>query len=105
MSRWSGSFMRQTQPAKLIEIHCSERDRFQDMPLHEAIVQRCRQMRIAGVTVLRGLEGYGETTAIHRRHLLGADLPVTVIVVDSAPQVQALAEAVEQMLDTGMMAI
>ena len=90
--------MRQSTPAKLIEIHCSEHDRHQGMPLYEAIVQKCREMGIAGVTVLRDLEGYGETSAIHRK-------PVTVVVVDSAVQIVALSEAVAQMMDKGVMAV
>jgi PII-like signaling protein len=47
-------------PAKLIEIHCSEQDRYDDKPLYEAIVERCRGLKIAGATVLRGVEGYGK---------------------------------------------
>lgn len=91
--------------AKLIEIHCSEHDRYDGKLLYEAIVERCRSLGIAGATVLRGVEGYGETTAIHRSHLLGRDQPITVVVVDSAERVQMLAAAVEQMVEKVMMAI
>jgi PII-like signaling protein len=93
------------QPAKLIEIYCSEQDRYEGRPLYEAIVERCRELRIAGATVLRGLEGYGETSAIHRHHALRHDQPITVIVVDSASQIQALALAVEGMVDKGIMTV
>lgn len=92
-------------PAKLIEIHCSEQDRYDGKPLYEAIVDRCRALKIAGATVLRGVEGYGETAAIHRQHLGKHDLPVTVVVVDSAEQVQALELAVTEMLDKGVMTV
>jgi uncharacterized protein len=92
-------------PAKLIEIHCSEQDQWEGKPLYEAIVQRCRSLGIAGATVLRGREGYGETAAIHRKHLLRNDAPITVLVVDSAEQVQALALAVEQMMNTVVLTI
>ena len=92
-------------PAKLIEIHCSEHDRCDDKPLYEAIVERCRALKIAGATVLRGIEGYGETTAIHREHLVKHDLPITVLVADSAEQISALTGALEQMLDKSVMAV
>jgi PII-like signaling protein len=93
------------QPAKLIEIYCSEQDRYDGKPLYEAIVERCRELRIAGATVLRGLTGYGETSAIHRHRALQHDQPITVIVVDSASQVQSLTLAVEAMLDKGMLTV
>ena len=92
-------------PAKLIEIHCSEQDRYDGKPLYEAIVERCRALKIAGATVLRGVEGYGETAAIHREHLLGHDLPITVLVVDSAEQISALVPVLEQMLEKSVMAV
>lgn len=37
-----------------------------EKPLYEAIVTKCREMKIAGATVLRGLEGYGGSTEMHR---------------------------------------
>ena len=91
--------------SKMLEVHCSEEDRYAGKPLYEAIVERCRALRIAGATVLRGLEGYGETSAIHRRRLLERDSPITVLVVDSAARIEALAPEIEQMLEKGMMAI
>jgi PII-like signaling protein len=91
--------------AKLIEIHCSEQDKWEGKPLYEAIVEKCRSLGIAGATVLRGVEGYGETAAIHRKHLLRKDAPITVLVVDQVEKVQALALAMEQMIETSVLTI
>src|SRR5438552_7795976 len=66
------------QPAKLMRLHLSEHDRYKGKPLYEAILEKCRDLKIAGATAFRGLEGYGETAEIHRRHLLGHDLPIVV---------------------------
>jgi uncharacterized protein len=96
--------MRHSFPAKLLRIHVSEGDRFQDVPLHEAIVERCREMKIAGATVLRGVEGFGESAELHRPHLGRRDAPTTIVIVDTAENVSRLIPVVEQMLDTGMMA-
>jgi PII-like signaling protein len=92
-------------PAKLIEIRCSEQDQWQGKPLYAAIVELCRSLGMAGATVLRGLEGYGVTASIHRKHLLRNDAPVTILVVDSAERIQALAQAVEPMLETAMLTV
>ena len=58
--------MQPGSPAHLLRIHISERDRYQGKPLYEAIVARCRELKIAGATVFRGLEGYGESAEMYR---------------------------------------
>jgi PII-like signaling protein len=92
-------------PGKLLRVHIQEHDKFQGQPLYEAIVKKCREMGIAGATVYRGLEGYGETSEIHRHHMLLHDQPIVVTVIDSAENIARLLPAVEQMVDKGMIAI
>lgn len=96
--------MRTVKAGKLLRLLFSEGDRHHGQPLYEAVVNRCREMGIAGATVLRGLEGYGETAEIHRRHVLKHDQPIIVTIVDSAENVARLIPEVEAMMDTGMIA-
>src|SRR5438128_10887420 len=93
------------KPAKLLRIHCAESDHYQGRPLYEAVVEKCRELKIAGATVFRGLEGYGESTEIHRAHLLTHHRPIVVTIVDSAENVARLLPAIEEMMDTGLIAI
>jgi hypothetical protein len=88
-----------------LRIHISEGDRFQGNPLYEAIVARCREMKIAGATVFRGLEGYGESAAIHKSHLARRDQPILISIVDTAENLGRLIPAVEEMMDTGLLAV
>jgi PII-like signaling protein len=97
--------MQAAQPAKLLRIHISAGDRWQGRPLYEAIVARCRELKIAGATVFRGLEGYGETAMLHRHHLARADEPILIAVVDSAEAIERLIPAIEPMIDTGLIAV
>ncbi|HZU24071.1 MAG TPA: DUF190 domain-containing protein [Bryobacteraceae bacterium] len=90
---------------KILRLHFSERDRWQGQPLHEAIVQKCREMNISGVTVFRGLEGYGETGEMHERHLAGSDRPVVVVVVDTDERVRNCIPVFEGMITTGVIAM
>jgi uncharacterized protein len=92
------------EPARLLRLHLCERDRWQGRPLHEAIVEKCRELGIAGATVFRGLEGYGETAEIHRTHALSHELPIVITVADSAEAIERLIAAVEPMMATGVMA-
>jgi uncharacterized protein len=96
--------MRTVNKAKLLRLHFGESDEYQGKPLYEAIVNRCKELRIAGATVFRGLEGYGETAEIHRRHLIRKDRPIVVTVVDAPENIARLIPEVEEMMDTGMIA-
>jgi uncharacterized protein len=92
-------------PSKLLRLHLSEGDRWHDQPLYAAIVDKCRELGIAGATVFRGIEGYGETAEIHRSHLLHHDAPIVISVVDSADNIARLVPEVEAMMNKGMIAI
>ena len=97
--------MQSYQPAKLLRLHVSESDRHQGKPLYEAIIEKCRELKIAGATVFRGLEGYGEAAAIHRSHLLVHDLPIVIQIVDAPDNIERLLPVIEDMLDKGLIAI
>lgn len=97
--------MPERQAGKILRVHVSEQDQYKGKPLYEAIVQRCRELQIAGATVFKGLEGYGETAEIHRAHLIGHDQPILITIVDSEAQIRKLIPALDEMLDTGLMAM
>jgi PII-like signaling protein len=90
--------------AKLLRLHFGESDQHQGKPLYEAIVDRCKDLKIAGATVFRGLEGYGETAEIHRHHLVRNNQPIVVTIVDTPENLERLIPEVEEMMDTGMIA-
>jgi hypothetical protein len=96
--------MRTVKKAKLLRLHFGESDQYQGKPLYEAIVNRCKELNIAGATVLRGLEGYGESAEIHRHHVIRKDLPIGVTIVDTAENLERLIPEIEAMMDTGMIA-
>jgi PII-like signaling protein len=97
--------MHQKQPGKLVRLHLSEGDRYEGKSLYEAIVKKCQQLDVAGVTVLRGLEGYGESSEIHRSHLLAHDQPIVVTIIETADNVNRILPELEQMLGNGIVAV
>ncbi len=94
--------MHSNHNGELLRILISESDRYDGQPLHEAIVAKCRELKIAGASVFAGLEGYGESAEMHRAHLVHSDRPIVVVIVDSAENIQRLVPEVEKMLDTGL---
>jgi len=93
--------MRTVSRARLLRLHFGEADRCDGRPLYEAVVDRCRQLGIAGATVFRGLEGFGETAGLHRRR---HDHPIVVNIVDTPEAVARLIPELEKLMDTGMIA-
>jgi hypothetical protein len=96
--------MRTVKPAKLLRLHFACGDKFGGKPLYEAIVNRCKELKIAGATVFRGIEGFGGAAEIHRRRLTSKDQPIVVMIVDSPENVARLIPELESMIDTGMIA-
>src|SRR5437762_14059250 len=98
--------MRLNGAAKMIRIHFGEDDRWQGKPLHEAIVEAARREDLAGATAYRGIEGYGASSRIHRKHLLtSSDLPVMVCIIDEAEKIQRFLPILEVMVHEGLIAI
>jgi uncharacterized protein len=93
--------------ARMLRIYFGEDDKWQGKPLYRAIVEKCRELDIAGATVLRGIEGYGASTLIHRSHLLSfsSDAPVMVSVIDSEDKVEKLIPHLDRMVAEGLIAV
>jgi PII-like signaling protein len=93
--------------ATMLRIHFGEDDKWDDRPLYRAIVEKCRELDIAGATVFRGIEGYGASTLIRRPHHLlsfSHDAPVMVSVIDTEEQIRKLLPHLDQMLTEGLIA-
>ena len=93
--------------AKMLRIHFGEDDKWNDRPLYEAIVQKCRELDIAGATVYRGLEGYGASTLIRHPHFFRrtGDLPIMVQVIDTEEKIQRLLPVLDEMVSEGLIAM
>ena len=93
--------------ARLMRIYMGESDQWEGEPLYEAILKRLRLMEIAGATVYRGILGYGAKGHTHKtgRLHLSHDLPVMISVVDTEDQLQRAIEAVEAMMQDGLIVL
>jgi PII-like signaling protein len=90
--------------AQMMRIYLSEEDRWGDMPLYEALVQAMRANDIAGVTVYRGILGYGAHRRIHKdRPLLSTHHgSVMLSAVDTAEKLHAILPLVDRMVEEGL---
>ncbi|MGC2331052.1 MAG: DUF190 domain-containing protein [Candidatus Acidiferrales bacterium] len=99
--------MKLSGKAKMLRIHFGEDDKWQGKPLYRAIVEKCRELDIAGATVLRGIAGYGASSLIRRSRVLSFshDAPVMVSVIDSDEKIQKLIPFLDQVVDQGLIAM
>lgn len=93
--------------ARLLRIHFGEDDKWRNKPLYLAIVEKCRELDIAGATVLRGIEGYGASTRVRRSHHLAfsSDAPVMVTVIDTEEKIGLLLPFLDEVVDEGLIAM
>ncbi len=91
-------------PATLLRVFMGEADKWHDQPLYDAVVNKMRMIDIAGATVYRGILGYGAKGHEHKKSFFHPmrDLPIMISVIDSPEKIAAAAEAIEEMLEDGL---
>jgi PII-like signaling protein len=74
-------------------VYICEQDHWHRQPLYLAILELVRAQGGAGATVLKGVAGYSAAgRTIHTGNLVDVvpNLPVMILVVDTAPRIAAL---------------
>ncbi len=89
---------------KLLRIFIGENDRHEGLPLYEWIVRQARENGLAGATVLRGLEGYGAHSRLHKAKILrlSNDLPLVVEIVDTEEKIQSFLPLIDGAVAEGL---
>ena len=93
--------------AQLMRIYIWESDQWRDKPLHEALVHAMRANDLAGVTVYRGILGYGAHRRMHKDaplHL-SHDSSIMLSVIDTEEKLRAFLPIVEQMVAEGLVVL
>ncbi len=93
--------------AQLLRVFMGEADRWHDEHLYDAIVKKLQIMDIAGATVYRGILGYGAKGHDHHATFFHPirDLPIMISVIDAPEKIAAAAEAIEGMLEDGLIVV
>jgi PII-like signaling protein len=93
--------------ARMMRIYIGESDRWQNKPLHIALVEAMRANDIAGVTVYRGIMGYGAHRRIHKDKPLhlSQDSSIMLSAVDTEEKLNAFLPLVDQMVEEGLVVL
>ena len=99
--------MRLQGPARRITVYVGEDDTWHHKPLYTEIVHRARAAGLAGASVFRGIEGYGASSRIHTSRILSLseDLPVAVVIVDTAERVDGFLPQLEELVTEGLVVV
>jgi len=88
----------------LMRIFIGEADKHRGRPLYRELVELFRREKLAGATVLRGVEGFGAKSHMHTTHLLrlSQDLPVVTEVVDGQQNIDRVMPQIDAMVGEGL---
>ncbi|MGC1106003.1 MAG: DUF190 domain-containing protein [Candidatus Acidiferrales bacterium] len=91
----------------LMRIHIGESDRWKGKSLYQAIVEMLRREKFSGVTVLRGVGGYGSSSIYHTDKILrlSQDLPIVIEVVESSDRIEEVLPQLDPMVDGGLITL
>jgi PII-like signaling protein/nucleotide-binding universal stress UspA family protein len=88
----------------MLQVFVGENDKQHGRPVYEVIVERLRQIDVAGATVFAGELGFGATRHLHIESRLpwSHDRPMVVTVVDTVDAVGRAIERVSDLVTNGL---
>ena len=91
----------------LMRIHIGESDKWHGKPLYDAIVEMLRKDGFSGVTVLRGVAGYGGASGYHTDKILrlSQDLPIVLEVIESTERIEKILPRLDEMVEGGLITL
>ena len=99
--------MKIPQDGKLLRIFIGEKDKWQGVPLYEAIVMLARKEKMAGATVIKGCMGFGCKSHMHTAKILrlSEDLPIIIEMVDSEEKINQFLPHIDEMVKEGLVTL
>ncbi len=93
--------------AMLLRIFIGEGDELKGAPLYQKIVEKAREQKLAGATVLRGPMGFGKSSHLHTAKILrlSMDLPMVIEIVDTEEKIQDFLPHLDGMIQGGLVTL
>ena len=93
--------------AMLLRIFIGEGDELKGAPLYQKIVEKAREQKLAGATVLHGPMGFGKSSHLHTAKILrlSMDLPMIIEIVDSEDKIQGFLPHLDGMIQGGLVTL
>ncbi len=94
-------------PARKLTVYVDESDKYNGKPVYEVLLDIFFKRKIIGVSVFRGIAGYGSDGKFHTAKMLelSTSLPVKVEVVDSEEMINKVLPDVYQIVEKGLVEV
>jgi PII-like signaling protein len=94
-------------PAKKLTIRIEEADKFHGKPVYEVLLDILFKKKIIGVSVFKGIAGYGSDRVFHTAKMLAlsTSMPVTIEVVDSEEMIDKVLPDIYHIVEKGLVEI
>ena len=91
----------------LMRIHIGESDKWHGKSLYQAIVEMLRKEGFSGVTVLRGVAGYGGSSVYHTDKILrlSQDLSIILEIVETTERIEQILPRLDGMVEGGLITL
>lgn len=92
---------------KILKVYVSEDSRYKGHNLYHALVHRLAEIGMAGVTVTRGIEGFGHEHRLSSVGLLDISLklPIIIEIIDSPEEIEKAIPIINEMVNEGLVLI
>jgi uncharacterized protein len=99
--------MKAGDKCQILKIYVSEDSKYKGHNLYSSVVFKLKELGIAGVTVTRGIEGYGKAKAIHTTRILdlSSSLPIIIEAIDTAEQIEKAIPVIEEIVKEGLIMV
>lgn len=99
--------MKEGTKARAATIYLDEADRWHGRPLYLVILDRLRAEGFPGVTVLRGVAGFGSHGQVHTASIvdLGANLPILIQVIDTPERIDLVLPLLDELVPEGLITL
>lgn len=96
--------MKKESDAVLLRIFIGEDDKYDGKPLYKHLLEFFKKEHMAGVTVLRGIDGFGKSSHLHTTSILrlSSDLPIVIECVDRKEKIDKIKPMLDEIIKEGL---
>lgn len=89
---------------RLLKIYISENSKYKTHSLVNVLVSKFNEIQMTGVTVTRGIEGYGQSKALHTMKVLdlSSSLPIVIELVDTCEKIDEAIVIAKEYVNEGL---
>lgn len=92
---------------QILKIYISEDTRYKNHNLYNALVFKLKELNIVGLTVTRGIAGYGHNKIIYTSRFveMSSSLPIIIEAVDTKENIERVIPEIKAMVNEGLITL